>query len=273
MRNTLGRISGRPTPTYMHATTNNENCLRVNPDSRRYVVIEASSALRGDTAYFRELSRLIDDSEEHACVLPVPDGARRRRQGLDQLEAGDGVRTADGGDEHDVRAPVLQATGDAEVGDRRPATSSRAITAGGSFQEDLVGRAVHGVQHVAFSQPRPVRDVAPQVRGASVEARLERREAYGVTPLLEGEAGGWHHVLLGRAGAGGRASDQGLDLRGRRRGGRLGHRGRGAEVAGVSRGRRQRRLKCPPELGPASDRDSVTAVTIENGTPSVDQVV
>jgi hypothetical protein len=44
-------------------TTNNDNCLRVNPDSRRYAVIEASSALRGNTEYFRELSRVIDDAE------------------------------------------------------------------------------------------------------------------------------------------------------------------------------------------------------------------
>ena len=44
-------------------TTNNENCLRVNPDSRRYVVVEVSSALRGRTDYFRELSRAIDDPD------------------------------------------------------------------------------------------------------------------------------------------------------------------------------------------------------------------
>ena len=42
-------------------TTNNENCLRVNPDSRRYVVVEASSELKGNTEYFRALSRIIDD--------------------------------------------------------------------------------------------------------------------------------------------------------------------------------------------------------------------
>jgi hypothetical protein len=43
-------------------TTNNDNCLRVNPDSRRYVVVEVSSALKGNTGYFRELSRVIDDA-------------------------------------------------------------------------------------------------------------------------------------------------------------------------------------------------------------------
>jgi hypothetical protein len=42
-------------------TTNNDNCLRVNPDSRRYVVVEVSSALKGNTEYFRELSRVIED--------------------------------------------------------------------------------------------------------------------------------------------------------------------------------------------------------------------
>jgi hypothetical protein len=45
-------------------TTNNENCLRVNPDSRRYVVFEVSAALKGDTAYFKRLSAFIAD--EHA---------------------------------------------------------------------------------------------------------------------------------------------------------------------------------------------------------------
>jgi Family of unknown function (DUF5906) len=43
-------------------TTNNENCLRVNPGSRRYVVIEVSSTLRGGTDYARQLSALIDDT-------------------------------------------------------------------------------------------------------------------------------------------------------------------------------------------------------------------
>ena len=44
-------------------TTNNDNCLKVNPDSRRYVVIEVSSALKGQTEYFKRLSDLIDDRE------------------------------------------------------------------------------------------------------------------------------------------------------------------------------------------------------------------
>jgi predicted P-loop ATPase len=33
-------------------TTNNDNCLRVNPDSRRFFVVEVSSELKGDTDYF-----------------------------------------------------------------------------------------------------------------------------------------------------------------------------------------------------------------------------
>ena len=40
-------------------TTNNSNCLKINPDSRRYVVFEVSSELKGNTAYFTELSRFI----------------------------------------------------------------------------------------------------------------------------------------------------------------------------------------------------------------------
>lgn len=51
-------------------TTNNENCLKVNPDSRRYAVIEVSSAMKGDTEYFRELSRMIDEpSSRHAFYM------------------------------------------------------------------------------------------------------------------------------------------------------------------------------------------------------------
>jgi hypothetical protein len=42
-------------------TTNNENCLRVNPDSRRFFVKEVSSALKGNHEYFRRLSEHIDD--------------------------------------------------------------------------------------------------------------------------------------------------------------------------------------------------------------------
>lgn len=44
-------------------TTNNDNILKVNPDSRRYVVIEVSSALKGDTEYFKRLSAAIDDAD------------------------------------------------------------------------------------------------------------------------------------------------------------------------------------------------------------------
>lgn len=42
-------------------TTNNENCLKVNPDSRRYLVIDVSSELRGNTAYFKELTLAMED--------------------------------------------------------------------------------------------------------------------------------------------------------------------------------------------------------------------
>jgi len=42
-------------------TTNNDNCLKINPDSRRYVVLDASSEMKGDTARFNALSKLIDD--------------------------------------------------------------------------------------------------------------------------------------------------------------------------------------------------------------------
>ena len=34
----------------------------LNPDSRRYVIFEVSSALKGNTDYFRHLSRFIDDA-------------------------------------------------------------------------------------------------------------------------------------------------------------------------------------------------------------------
>ena len=43
--------------------TNNVNVLRINPDSRRYVVFEVSSERVGDTQYFRELSAHIDDAD------------------------------------------------------------------------------------------------------------------------------------------------------------------------------------------------------------------
>ena len=44
-------------------TTNNENVLRVNPDSRRYVVVETSSALKGNTEFFVSLARAHADPE------------------------------------------------------------------------------------------------------------------------------------------------------------------------------------------------------------------
>ncbi len=43
-------------------TSNNDTPVKVTPDSRRFVVIEASSELRGNTAYFNRLSALIDDA-------------------------------------------------------------------------------------------------------------------------------------------------------------------------------------------------------------------
>lgn len=45
-------------------TTNNSNVLKINPDSRRYIVFEVSGELKGNTSYFKELSRHISD--EHA---------------------------------------------------------------------------------------------------------------------------------------------------------------------------------------------------------------
>lgn len=42
-------------------TTNNDNCLKVNPDSRRYLVIDVSSEFRGNTDYFKRLSAVIND--------------------------------------------------------------------------------------------------------------------------------------------------------------------------------------------------------------------
>ena len=44
-------------------TTNNLNAMRVNPDSRRYVVVEVSSALKGNTEYFRDLAALYSDGD------------------------------------------------------------------------------------------------------------------------------------------------------------------------------------------------------------------
>ena len=42
-------------------TTNNDNCLKINPDSRRYVVLDVSSEMKGDTTRFNLLSKHIDD--------------------------------------------------------------------------------------------------------------------------------------------------------------------------------------------------------------------
>ena len=42
-------------------TTNNDNALKITPDSRRYYVKEVSSALKGNHEYFRVLSAHIDD--------------------------------------------------------------------------------------------------------------------------------------------------------------------------------------------------------------------
>jgi hypothetical protein len=44
-------------------TTNNDNCMRVTPDSRRFVVVEVSSALKGQTQYFNELSTAMESRE------------------------------------------------------------------------------------------------------------------------------------------------------------------------------------------------------------------
>ncbi len=43
-------------------TTNNDNCLKINPDSRRYVVVDASSEMKGNTQWFNHLSAHIDDA-------------------------------------------------------------------------------------------------------------------------------------------------------------------------------------------------------------------
>jgi hypothetical protein len=42
-------------------TSNNDNCLKVNPDSRRYWVVDVSSELKGDATFFNELSAHMDD--------------------------------------------------------------------------------------------------------------------------------------------------------------------------------------------------------------------
>jgi hypothetical protein len=45
-------------------TTNSQNCLKINPDSRRFVALEVTSELKGNAAYFKGLSSHIAD--EHA---------------------------------------------------------------------------------------------------------------------------------------------------------------------------------------------------------------
>ena len=53
-------------------TTNNFNSVRVTADGRRFVVVEVSSALKGNTAYFKKLSGLIDDPRaRHAYYLSL----------------------------------------------------------------------------------------------------------------------------------------------------------------------------------------------------------
>lgn len=56
-------------------TTNNDNVLRVNPDSRRFVVFDVSNELVGDTAYFNRLSAHIEDPhgrhEFHRYLMAV----------------------------------------------------------------------------------------------------------------------------------------------------------------------------------------------------------
>ena len=42
-------------------TTNSANCLKINPDSRRFVVYEVSSELKGNASYFKGLSGHIAD--------------------------------------------------------------------------------------------------------------------------------------------------------------------------------------------------------------------
>ncbi|GAX86006.1 hypothetical protein CEUSTIGMA_g13422.t1 [Chlamydomonas eustigma] len=42
-------------------TTNNDNVIKLDADSRRFVVVEVSGDLKGDTAYFTRLSKLIAD--------------------------------------------------------------------------------------------------------------------------------------------------------------------------------------------------------------------
>lgn len=54
-------------------TSNHDNPVKVNPDSRRYFVIDVSSELKGQTAFFTELSRHIEDEhvryEFYHCLM------------------------------------------------------------------------------------------------------------------------------------------------------------------------------------------------------------
>ena len=43
-------------------TTNNDNAVKVNPDSRRYLVIDVSSELRGNTDFFKRLTMHMEDA-------------------------------------------------------------------------------------------------------------------------------------------------------------------------------------------------------------------
>ena len=52
-------------------TTNNSNCVRVSSDCRRYVIAEVSSELKGNTAYFRRLSALIDRPAVRRALFAV----------------------------------------------------------------------------------------------------------------------------------------------------------------------------------------------------------
>ena len=57
-------------------TANNDGTLKVNPDSRRYVILNMSSELKGNTAYFKHLYDLFDDPHarhELYCFLMARD--------------------------------------------------------------------------------------------------------------------------------------------------------------------------------------------------------
>lgn len=57
-------------------TTNNDNVVKVSPHDRRFVVLEVQPTLRGNTAYFKELSRHMEDPHaqyEFFCFLEKRD--------------------------------------------------------------------------------------------------------------------------------------------------------------------------------------------------------